>query len=160
MLPAKQRGSAHLVASAIGALAALAIGLSFTVYRTETIVSRQDFLLRQNGIPALNEKLYAVVQQRQIQSRIASAYFPLRTLPGIGRLYRTITCNAPYSLQDLRDVHHILPDVGYILVSEPGIADPTRVALSSTPDLRTVFVEQGYRMIELENGLSPSSSGR
>ena len=142
------------------AAAALAIVLSFTVYRTETIVNSQAALLRQNGIPALNEKLYAVVKEKQIHSRISSAYLPLRTLPGIGRLYRMITCNSPCSIQDLRAVRSIFPDVGYILIGEPAIDAPSRAALNSTSDLKTVFVDQGYRMIELENGLSPSSSGR
>ena len=62
--------------------AALAIALSFTAYRTERRKFPQAALLRRNGIPALNEKLYAVVQEKQIHSRISSAYLPLRDLTG------------------------------------------------------------------------------
>ncbi len=127
----------------------MAIALSYTTYRKETILSDQFSQLRQNGVPALNEKLYQVVAERRIRSFIASGYFPFRMLPSIGSLYRAITCSAPCSIADLRLVPNLLPGTGYILIAESAIDDQSRKALASAPDLQTVFLEHGYRLIEI-----------
>jgi hypothetical protein len=130
-------------------LVTLALLMAHTNFRWDAILNDQAVRLRRNGIPALNEKLYVVAQERHIHSGIATSYWPLRELPSIGQYFRWPVWYSPCPLPILRAVPLAIPDAGYILIPEGDLDDATRTALMSATDLRTVFVEQGFRMIEI-----------
>lgn len=123
--------------------------LSMGKYRADTIVASQRALERRIGTPAVNERLYAIVQARAIHQPIMTDYWFLRSLPDLESLYRALPCGAPCNYDGLKWAAASQPDAGYILMYDSDFDPDTLAKLPSSRGFHTVLTVDGLRLMEI-----------
>jgi hypothetical protein len=124
----------------------LALGLIvFVVYGAATnpseslIASQRQEARTTIGDPAVNERLYAVIQQKHINTGIVTDYWFLRALPDINRLFRPTGCSAPCTVDALRTSVRAYGDPQIVLMLDNNLAPETREQIQRGGELNNLF---------------------
>jgi hypothetical protein len=139
----------------LGRLIAVAV-LVFVIVGTATnsraaLIDSQSREARATiGLAPVNDRLYAVIAQRNITEGIVTDYWFLRALPSIKQLFRATGCGAPCSPADFRGSIIAYPDAKYVLMADTNLAPATLRMMDTGAGFKTLFDLDNERLIEVD----------
>lgn len=134
------------------ACALIAIIAASSKYPAGKIIQAQVAQERRIGVPAVNERLYAAVQEGSIQQPIITDYWFLQFLPGLERFFRRLPCGAPCSYQGLKAAATSVPDAGYVFMYDRDFDSDVLEKLEKNRGFRTLFTVEGLRLMRIDRG--------
>lgn len=116
----------------------------------DALVASQTRLARTTiGDPAVNDRLYDLIQQRRITAGIVTDYWFLEALPGIKQFFRRSNCSAPCTVEGLRKSVYAYPDAGFALTADRRLAPETRQKADQGGEFQTLFLIDGLRLVQV-----------
>jgi hypothetical protein len=127
-----------------------AIAGAATNSRAELIDSQTREARATIGDAPVNERLYAVIAQRNIKASIVTDYWFLRALPSVKQLFRATGCGAPCTPQGLRASVIAYPDAKYVLMADTNLDPATIRMMDAGAGFTTLFDLDNQRLIEVD----------